>query len=265
VHYHARDPETGAPSSELKLYAETARQIRTRTDAMIMPTLGANTVTDLDERIGHVEAMGETEETRADLAPLDLASLSLGIWREGMESVGGDELVYYNSVGALKALAARAQAAGALPIAAIWNVGSLRLLEAFCETGVLPNKIYAELFTTEGGLIAGHPGTRKGLQALIDFVPTSIDCVWAAACYGADSLPLLDYAIEQGGHVAIGLGDYPFPEIGNGKPRNVELVQAVVEMARRHGREIATPEDSARDNRRSPLAVNTHCRSHVRD
>jgi len=244
IHYHARDPETGAPSSELDLYAEAARQIRARTDAMIMPTLGANTVTDLDERIGHIESMGEKEETRADLVPLDLASLSLGIWREGMESVGGDELVYYNSVGALKALAGRAQAAGALPMAAIWNVGSLRLLEAFCQTGVLPNTLFAELFTTEGGLLPGHPGTERGLQALIDFVPESVDCVWAAACYGANALPLAEVAIAQGGHVAIGLGDYPYPELADGQPTNSEVVSAVVEIAKRYGREISTPAET---------------------
>lgn len=244
VHYHAREPGTGAPSSDVALYAETARAIRERCDAMIMPTLGANTVTDLDERVGHIEAMAKDAASRADLAPLDLASLSLGIWREGMDAVGGDGLVYYNSVGVLKALAARAQAVGALPMAAIWNVGSLRLLEAFCTTGVLPNTIFAELFTTEGGLLPGHPGTVRGLQALIDFVPEGVDCVWAAACYGANALPLAEHAIAQGGHVAIGLGDYPYLELAEEAPTNADVVAAVVEIAGRHGREVATPAEA---------------------
>ncbi|MCP4904270.1 MAG: 3-keto-5-aminohexanoate cleavage protein [bacterium] len=244
VHYHARDPETGSPSSDPLLYAETARQIRGACDAMIMPTLGANTVTDLDERIGHIEFMAKDNATRADLAPLDLASISLGMWHEGMAEVGGDDLVYYNSVGILKALAARARAVGVLPMAAIWNIGSLRVLEAFAHTGVLPQTIFAELFTTEGGLIAGHPGTRRGLQALVDFVPDSVDCLWAAACYGANALDLAESAIEQGGHVAIGLGDYPYPEIGTGQPTNAEVIAAVVEIAHRKGREVATPEET---------------------
>ncbi len=243
VHYHARDPETGAPSSDPTLYAESARQIRAACDAMIMPTLGANTVTDLDQRISHIEFMAKDSASRADLAPLDLASISLGMWREGMAEVGGDDLVYYNSVGILKALAGRARAVGALPLAAIWNVGSLRILEAFVQTGVLPQTIFAELFTTEGGLIAGHPGTRRGLQALVDFVPESVDCLWAAACYGANALDLAESAIEQGGHVAIGLGDYAYPEIGGGQPTNAEVIAAVVEIADRKGREIATPSE----------------------
>lgn len=244
VHYHARDPESGAPSADPALYAESARRIRGACDAIIMPTLGANTVVDLDARISHIESMAKEHETRADLVPLDLASISLGMWRPGMSEVGGDDLVYYNSVAALKALAARAQAVGAKPMAAIWNVGSLRLLEAFVETGVLPGTIFAELFTTEGGLIAGHPGTPRGLEALIDFVPDSVDCVWAAACYGANALPLVELAIERGGHVAIGLGDYAYPEIGDGVPTNAEVIAEVASIARRKGREIATPSEA---------------------
>lgn len=241
VHYHARDPETGAASSAVELYAETARRIRAVCDALVMPTLGANTVVDLDARIGHIEVMAKHAETRADFVPLDLASLSLPIWTPGQAAVAGDDLVYHNSVGVLKRLAGRARAVGAVPLAAIWNVGSLRLLEALALTGVLPRRIFAELFTTEGGLIAGHPGTPRGLQALIDFVPRSIECHWAVACYGASNLELARIAIEQGGHVAIGLGDYAYPELAGGKPTNAEVVAEVVAMARRCGREIATP------------------------
>ena len=116
VHYHAREPESGAPSSDPVLYARSARLIREACDAIIMPTLGANTVTDLDERIGHIEFMAKDDATRADLAPLDLASISLAIWRDGMAEVGGDELVYYNSIGSLKALAGRALAVNAVPM-----------------------------------------------------------------------------------------------------------------------------------------------------
>lgn len=241
VHYHARDPETGAPSSDVALYAETVRRIRAACDALVMPTLGANTVVDLDARIGHIEVMAKEEATRADLVPLDLATLSLPIWTPGQPAVAGDDLVYHNSVGVLKRLAARARAAGAVPLAAIWNVGSLRLLEALARTGVLPRRIFAELFLTEGGLIAGHPGTPRGLQALVDFVPQTIECDWAVACYGASNLELARIAIEQGGHVAIGLGDYAYPELAGGAPTNAEVVAEVVAIARRCGREIATP------------------------
>ena len=44
IHYHARDPHSGAPSSDTALYAETARLIKAGSDLIVMPTLGAWTM-----------------------------------------------------------------------------------------------------------------------------------------------------------------------------------------------------------------------------
>ena len=38
IHYHARDPRTGAPSADPALYAETVRRIRQKSDLIVMPT-----------------------------------------------------------------------------------------------------------------------------------------------------------------------------------------------------------------------------------
>jgi len=75
-------------------------------------------------------------------------------------------------------------------------------------------------------------------------VPARVDCLWAAACFGANALDLVEYAIGRGGHVAIGLGDYAYPELGNGQPTNAEVVAAVAAIAGRHGREVATPAEA---------------------
>jgi uncharacterized protein (DUF849 family) len=240
VHYHARDPETGAPSADPELYAAAARGIREQSDVLVMPTLGAGTIPDLEGRFRHVEVMADDPATRADIVPLDFASTNLPIYIEGEGEVGGDELAYSNTVGMLKALAEKAAKVDAIPMAAIWNVGSLRLLDAFLATGVMRAPCYAELFLTEGGLIAGHPCTRAGLDAYLSFLPKA-ECAWAVACYGANVLELAEIAIARGGHVALGLGDYPYGELGDGTPANAEVVAAVADIARRNGRKLAQP------------------------
>jgi uncharacterized protein (DUF849 family) len=63
-------------------------------------------------------------------------------------------------------------------------------------------------------------------------------------CRNGDALPLAAWAITQGGHVSIGLGDYPYSRFG--KPRNSDLVGMVADMARTLGRPVATP-DQARE------------------
>ena len=53
------------------------------------------------------------------------------------------------------------------------------------------------------------------------------------------SLPI-DNPIQR--HIAIGLGDYPYPELS--QPTNAELVARIVALARAMGREVATPAEA---------------------
>ncbi len=46
----------------------------------------------------------------------------------------------------------------------------------------------------------------------------------------------------MGGHVAVGLGDYAYTELG--APTNADVVREVARLARAMGREVATPDDT---------------------
>jgi len=48
-------------------------------------------------------------------------------------------------------------------------------------------------------------------------------------------------AVERGGHMRVGFEDYA----GSDQPRNAELVTAIVAMAKRYGRPVATPAEAA--------------------
>jgi uncharacterized protein (DUF849 family) len=49
-------------------------------------------------------------------------------------------------------------------------------------------------------------------------------------------------SLENGGHVAIGLGDYPYTEMG--APSNGDVISQIVAMAKAMGREPATPQET---------------------
>jgi len=112
------------------------------------------------------------------------------------------------------------------------------------EAGLFEQPLYAEVVLTEGGLFAGHPGTVRGLESMIDLMPETPHFEWTVMCVGGNLFPLVGAAIERGGHIAIGLGDYPYSEFGT--PRNSELVERVALMARQVGREVATPTEARR-------------------
>ena len=54
-------------------------------------------------------------------------------------------------------------------------------------------------------------------------------------------LNLLEMAAQQGGHVAPGIGDYPYVELGC--PSNEEVVRMAARTVRAAGRELASPDD----------------------
>ena len=75
----------------------------------------------------------------------------------------------------------------------------------------------------------------------MQFLPIDRGVHWAVSCFGGNLLRLVTSAVELGGHISIGLGDYPYRELG--EPTNAEVVAEVVRMVRAIGREPATPDD----------------------
>jgi uncharacterized protein (DUF849 family) len=132
--------------------------------------------------------------------------------------------------------------AGVKPMQAMWHVGSIRATEALIEMGVFDEPIYCELALMEGGVFAGHPGTVPGLEAFLAFLPRSRPWHWSVLCFGGDLFPVARAALERGGHVAIGLGDYPYAE--HGCPTNADLVKRIVTLAREAGRDVASPSEA---------------------
>ena len=123
----------------------------------------------------------------------------------------------------------------------LWEVGYTRRLAAFLDTDIIAEPAYAVFHLVSGGLLSGHPATRAGLDAHRAFLPSD-QVEWAVINLGGSLLPLAETIIGAGGHLQIGLGDYPYSDMG--APTNAEVVRAVVELANRLGREIASPDEA---------------------
>lgn len=238
VHFHARGMD-GAASHEVATYAGTIRAIRSRCDLLVHPTLGQITVAGDQARIGPVEAMARDPATRPDFAPIDMGSTNIDPYDPAQKRFVSENKVYVNSVGTLSFLARRMRAAGVKPYLCAWTVPFVRAIEAFLDAGILEEPAMAGFVLTEGGLYGGHPGTVRGLETLLEFLPTHRRIEWSVMCKHGNLLPAAMAALERGGHVSIGLGDYPYNELG--MPTNAELVSEIVRMARAIGREPATP------------------------
>ena len=238
VHYHAIDPETGAQSSDVALYAETVKLIRKECDLITFPTLGAH-IAQSEGRVAHIVEMAKDPETRPDCIPIDMLTTNIDSYDPEKKSFVTLDRVYSNTTGALIDISERVRAVGVKPVPMMWNVAGVRLTQAFLEMGVVAEPLFCEVSVFgEPHLGFGHPATIKGLDAVVDFFPPGADWRWTVSVIGANAFAVLAAAIERGGDVAIGLHDYAYPELG--VPTNAELIGRVADMAKSMGREIAT-------------------------
>jgi 3-keto-5-aminohexanoate cleavage enzyme len=244
IHYHARDPHSGAPSAAAEVYGETTRRIRDKSDLLVMPTLGAWTLPSPEARMSHIIELAKDPATRPDFAPIDMGTSNVDAYDASNRRFLSDDTVYMNTTRTLQFFARTIREAGVRPVAVLWNVSAIRTTAAFVEAGLFDEPVYSEIVLTEGGLFAGNPGTVRGFEAMADFFPPQIRMPWTVMCTGGNLFPIVGAVIERGGHIAIGLGDYPYNEFGT--PRNAELVERVADIARAMGREIATPSEAPR-------------------
>jgi 3-keto-5-aminohexanoate cleavage enzyme len=244
VHFHARTPD-GQPDHTTETYARTVTAIRRSSDILVHPTLGDVTRdAPAEERLAHILAMAKDRATAPHMAPADMGSLNLDIFNAQARRFETRERIYKNSTATLTYLCENMRKAGVKPYMTCWNIGFTRYAAAFLDLGIVDEPAFLGLVLTDNSFLGGHPGTLKGLQAHLDFLPQTKRANWTVMNYGGNLLPLAGAVIALGGHLSIGLGDYTYPELEH--PTNAVLIRRVVALAKDVGREVATPEEAKR-------------------
>lgn len=246
LHFHGRAAD-GSPIHDAEFYLETNAGIRAQSPILIHPTLGyvANDA-DAMGRFAAVEEMMKDEKTAPDFAPMDVGSVNVDWWNPAENKFDTTDLIYKNSTETLMHFADRIKHHNLKHYLVSWNVSFTRQIEAFLKMGVIPEPAHILIVLTDGIMLAGHPGTPDGLDAQTKFMPKDFRTSWTVSNYKGDLLLLTEKIIKEGGHVSIGLGDYPYAEYAvNGRSlTNADLIAKVVEQARALGREPATVEET---------------------
>ena len=147
-----------------------------------------------------------------------------------------------NRVAYLKELLSVLKENGLYVYSVVWSAGAVRTARSLQKMGLLGRTTFWCLGFTGEEVPGGPPPTPANLSTFLEAIPPGDP--WTVHCRNGDALPLAAWAITQGGHVSIGLGDYDYSRFG--KPRNSDLVGMVADMARTLGRPVATP-DQARE------------------
>ena len=190
LHFHARKPD-GSPDHATQSYARTVRAIRQSSDILVHPTLGDVTLDATPEmRLAHIVAMMKDPATGPHMAPADMGSLNLDIYNSQARRFETTERIYKNSTSTLTYLCETMRTAGVKPYLSCWNIGFTRCVSAFIDIGIIAEPAYVGFVLTDNTFLGGHPGTLKGLQAHLDFLPPDKRIVWTAMNYGGNLLAL---------------------------------------------------------------------------
>ena len=127
---------------------------------------------------------------------------------------------------------------GVKPEFEVFHSGSLWNLRHILNQVMLPRPIYMTLFFGWAGGDWSPPTVEEFLHRAHQ-VPD--DAIYTSTIAGEEQLPVQMLSIARGGHVRVGLGDYPFYRQGEYGSNTAQFVSRIVRIAEEVGREIATP------------------------
>ena len=126
---------------------------------------------------------------------------------------------------------------GVLPECECFDTGILRCVGMYERAGLLRPPVHVSLVM---GVASGMPAKAEWLPLLIEEMTPGAE--WQAILIGREDVwPVHRRVAELGGHLRTGLEDTFYLPDGGRARGNGELVEALVEIAREAGREIATP------------------------
>lgn len=240
VHIHVREPETGAPSRDPRLYREVVERIReTGTDVVINLTagMGGDLVIDPEaplrqlpgtDLVSGLERLPHVEELLPDICTLDCGSLNFG---------DGSNL-YVSTPDMLRTGAKRIQELGVRPELEIFDTGQLWFAKQLLAEGLLDDPTVFQLCM---GIPWGAPADPGVLQAMVNMLPQGAQ--WASFALGRMQMPWVAQSILLGGHVRVGLEDNLY--LGKGvKATNGQLVERAVRITESLGSRVATPDEA---------------------
>jgi uncharacterized protein (DUF1330 family)/uncharacterized protein (DUF849 family) len=246
LHWHARDYEGRERADDVTLYREVIEGIREQTDdALLHPTLGfIATQGDAQGRVRHILELNQEPKTRIDMVPVDFGSFGADLWDERAGLFLTDDQFVVNRVAYLKELLSVLKENGLYVYSVVWSAGAVRTARSLQKMGLLGRTTFWCLGFTGEEVPGGPPPTPANLSTFLEAIPPGDP--WTVHCRNGDALPLAAWAITQGGHVSIGLGDYPYSRFG--KPRK----QRPGRDGGRHGADARTPGGHAGPGARDP-------------
>lgn len=238
VHCHVRDPETGAPSRDLKLYRELTDRVRqSDTDVVLnltagmggdmifggvenpLPTIAGTDMVGATERVAHIA------ECLPEICTLDCGTMNFA----------EADYVMTNTPGMLTAMGTMMTKLGVKPEIEAFDTGHLWYAKQLVADGVLEPDALVQLCM---GVPWGAPDDLNTFMAMVNNVPDN--WTFSAFALGRNQMAYVAAAVLAGGNVRVGLEDNLWLDKGV-LAENYQLVERAVTIIENMGAKVIGP------------------------
>ena len=211
IHFHAYDPVSGRQRDDFEIYAPIIERIRSRVDVICYGTLPFAGSVDSTSALSASQRYSAVDQlVRAGLIEWSVVDPgSTNISHHSDIEAGQEGFIYANPESHIRYGLALAQQHGITPAYAIYEPGFMRLGAALhrCYPGA-PVPIYRLMFSQH--IAFGFPPADWALDAYLRLLELEQPgAPWMVAGLGVELGPLIEAAVERGGHVRVGLEDSP--------------------------------------------------------
>ena len=240
VHCHVRDPETGAPSRDPKLYRELTERVRDAdTDVVLNLTAGMGGDLILGgtehplppgpgtDMIGATERMVHIADCLPEICTLDCGTMNFA----------EADYVMTNTPGMLQAMGRMMTELGVKPEIEAFDTGHLWYARQLVADGVLEDPALVQLCM---GVPWGAPDDLNTFMAMVNNIPAG--WTFSAFALGRNQMPFVAASVLAGGNVRVGLEDNLW--LGKGElAENWQLVERAATIVENLGARVIGPDE----------------------
>ena len=249
IHLHAREPQTGRPSPDPRLFAEFMPRIKQASDAILNVTTGGGLGMSMDDRLA------AALWAKPELASMNMGSLNFNIsgagariaeWKHPWEKAyveGSVDFIMSNTFAQVERGLRELGDNGTRFEFECYDTGHLYNLAHFLDRGLVKPPLFVQgVFGILGGL-AAEP------THLVHFSETATrlfgkDHVLSALAAGRHQMPMITLSAILGGNVRVGLEDSLFIGRGALAKSSAEQVTRIRTIVEALGLEVATPAEA---------------------
>ncbi|MDN5842025.1 MAG: 3-keto-5-aminohexanoate cleavage protein [Alcaligenaceae bacterium] len=249
LHLHARDPQTGMPRQDPKLFNQFLPVIKSQTDAILNITTGGGLGMTLEERLAP-----------AKVAQPEVASMNMGSFNFNISGAAGkiDEFKYdwekpyldmtkdfilSNTFAQIERGVQELSAAGTRFEFECYDVGHLYNVAHFADRGLIKPPFFLQcIFGILGGLGPDHENLLH-MRTIADKLFGN-DYYLSVLAAGRHQMPFVTLSAILGGNVRVGLEDSLYLSKGKLATSNADQVAKIRRILEELSLDIATPEEA---------------------